>query len=659
MRKAILLLGLAILVMPVSASNAHDIILETSDGEIWSNCETPSCNIEIWNEDGSTMATQGNNIRAKIEPGEFILRTHDAAATEYILSSDNNIITKCEEQCLDENLVPNNPSIFSGVLNTSREIGFSALIGDIVGLRVDASSADIKMELRNSSSTLLETETQTNTSKFSTQNWQWIEIDKSENYSVRLSTQTPEMMYRVQVIQMTPMQPILLNQSQTIIGYGSGRIDIPMIQSEHAAIEVYSTNGAIKQHTGGEWSIIDNMSQGEHSVWSLGDGMVLGLFPEGPQPWRIDITLSLHGDADLDHDAPGEVPWNLNTNLDSWPNLSLDGKIYNAELTLPILDSSDVFLFTTEGWPESIHLVQVTLEGNIEDLAIEMWDMEQSRWEVLRHESATISDEKIQLTIQVGLGTHPIRVYHTDENITLNQGWGDQAAIYSYSIQAKTSLVDEGEEPWFPPDETAQKWGSRVRWFLGGILLIPFLWFLVSYVKDSRRADDLRAAKSRLEWLSKRLDTSEIEKVKKDLRDDLRAISRLAWEESIQTWGKPAVKHQTSGIQLAMWLIDQRLSEGGGRPVLIGINVLESNWEIAGIRFESPIGGSWRVDHVWPRLLYREHEIFLDTLAAGTTTYIQAELRGNGGSIDLHLSGMIDGQAIAAKPSKTLLLEEE
>lgn len=657
MRKALLLLGLLVFAMPVAASNAHDLFLVTTDGEIWTNCDTESCNVSILVND--SQVAQGTNLRTSITPGNFTLRGSHLYATDYILSSDNSEVTRCEDDCIGENLLPKQPSEFSGVLYQSRSIAFESLAGDIIGIRIDASSADLKMELRNSTNTILTAETQTNTSSSTQQDWQWIAMEESLSLSIRLTSQTPDMMYRVQVTQMTPMQPLALDDSQIIIGYGTARIDVPMVQSEHAAIEVYSTNGAIKQHTGGEWSHVENMTQGEHSVWSMGEGMVLGLFPDGPQPWRIDVTLSLHADGDLSHDAPGMVPLNPTTDLSSWPNLSLEGEVYNAELTLPILDDSDVFLFTTEGWPESIHLVQITLEGDIENLALEMWDMEQSRWEALDHETATISDGKIRLTIQVGLGIHPLRVYHIDDNITQNQEWGANAPLISYTIYAKTSLVDEGEEPWFPPDETAMSWGTRVRWFLGGLLLIPVAWFLVSFVRESRRADDLRSFERRLEWLSKRLETTDIGQVKRDLKDDLKAVSRLTWEESIHTWGEPTVQHQTSGIQLAMWKLDERLSEGGGLPLLVGVNVLENNWEIAALRFEAPSGGSWRVDHVWPRLLYREHEVFLDLLASGTSTYIQVELRGDANSIDIHLSGMMNGEAIAAKPSRTLRLEEE
>jgi len=657
MRKALLLLGILVLATPVAASNAHDLFLETSDGEIWTNCVGDACNVSILVND--SIVAQGNNIRTSIAPGEFTLRAYNQMSTQYILSSDTAEVLRCESDCIGENLQPKNATTFSGLLNQTQNIAFQALTGDIIGIRIDASSADLKMELRNSTNTMLEVETQTNTSSYSHQEWAWIEIESSLNLSIRLTTQTPDMLYRVQVALMSPMQPTILDDSQIIIGYGNARIDIPMVQSEHAAIEVYSTNGTIKQHTGGEWSLLENMSEGEHSVWSMGDGMVLGLFPQGPQPWRLDVTLSLHSDADLTHDAPGMVPLNPNADLSNWPNISLDGEVYNAELTLPILDSSDVFLFTTQGWPESIHLVQVTLEGNVENLALEMWDMEQSNWEAIDHRDATISEGKVRLTIQVGLGVHPIRVYHVDDNITSDKEWGANAPIISYTIYAETTLVDEGEEPWFPPDETAQTWGTRVRWILGGLLLIPVLWFVVSFVRESRRADDLRSFKRRLDWLSNRLETTEVAQVKKDLKDDLKAVSRLSWDESIQTWGEPAILHQTSGIQIAMWSLDKRLSEGGGRPLLVGINVLEKNWEIAAIKFEAPTGSSWRIDHVWPRLLYREHEIFLDLLAAGTTTYIQVELRGDADSIDIHLSGMMDGQAIAAKPSRTLVLEEE
>ena len=52
-------------------------------------------------------------------------------------------------------------------------------------------------------------------------------------------------------------------------------------------------------------------------------------------------------------------------------------------------------------------------------------------------------------------------------------------------------------------------------------------------------------------------------------------------------------------------------------------------------------------------------EIFLDTLAAGTTRFIQIELEGTAAGLDLHLSGLVDGQPLAAIPARALLLDDE
>jgi hypothetical protein len=99
--------------------------------------------------------------------------------------------------------------------------------------------------------------------------------------------------------------------------------------------------------------------------------------------------------------------------------------------------------------------------------------------------------------------------------------------------------------------------------------------------------------------------------------------------------------------------------KGNTWPLLIGVNPQENTWEVAAIRFESPQGESWKVHNVDPRLLFRDHEIFLDTLQKGARFFIQIELSGSGNALDIHLSGMVYGVPFAAKPTSTLYRNEE
>ena len=55
-----------------------------------------------------------------------------------------------------------------------------------------------------------------------------------------------------------------------------------------------------------------------------------------------------------------------------------------------------------------------------------------------------------------------------------------------------------------------------------------------------------------------------------DLSKALRSVSTLDWEEALAVWGEPQVRHFTTGIDMAVWSLDSRISDSGAWPILIG-----------------------------------------------------------------------------------------
>ena len=133
----------------------------------------------------------------------------------------------------------------------------------------------------------------------------------------------------------------------------------------------------------------------------------------------------------------------------------------------------------------------------------------------------------------------------------------------------------------------------------------------------------------------------------------MRSVSTLDWEEALEVWGQEEIRHFTTGIDLAVWKLDSRLSDDGSWPLLIGLRPQEREWSVAALKFESPEGDSWTVSRVEPKLLKRGHEIFLDTIHDNTRVFIRVDLNGNAESVDIHLSGMVNGEPMAAKPTLT------
>ena len=170
--------------------------------------------------------------------------------------------------------------------------------------------------------------------------------------------------------------------------------------------------------------------------------------------------------------------------------------------------------------------------------------------------------------------------------------------------------------------------------------------------RNKKFAVEFARKKNRLQWLSLKLDKGEYSP--SDLSRALRSVSSLEWEEAIEVWGVPETRHYTNGIDMAVWTLDERITESDSWPILIGITPQEFEWSVAALKFEANEGTDWVVSSVEPKLLYRSNEVFLDTIYTNARVFIRVDLTGNAKSLDVYLSGMVNGEPIAAKPANTI-----
>ena len=73
------------------------------------------------------------------------------------------------------------------------------------------------------------------------------------------------------------------------------------------------------------------------------------------------------------------------------------------------------------------------------------------------------------------------------------------------------------------------------------------------------------------------------------------------------------------------------------------MNTESETWDIAAFRFDAPYGQALSVEHVEPRLLYQGEEVFVDTIAKGTTIFLTVDLAGEATQVDVELNGHVDG----------------
>ena len=434
------------------------------------------------------------------------------------------------------------------------------------------------------------------------------------------------------------------------------------------AIEVHSPLGEanirVDQLLNGSWVIgtMHSMEQGESRTIYPYPGNIGGrIVVEQTPVFALQIRAITFSDNNAWMEAPSYRPADLESDNSSWPtvNLTTNGV---GELTLAIHDTVDTYRFVVDGWEDSIHLVQFTITGNITGLEAQIWDIDQYTSEVLDTSVSSSSLESLKVSLKVGRGTHYLQIRHANATDVTNHNWGDDAESLMYTISPSYLLVDEGDEPWFPPSEDAVFWGGVARWVLGTSFLIPVL-YLVIYLQRSRAyANEIFSKKARLDWYRRRLDSGEVNITtsQKDLVRALHAVAQLPWDDGVETWGQPVLSHRTESLDLAVWRVDQRMAKTEHAwPIVVGVHVIEGEWDLAAVRFDAPGGQAYSIQHVEPRFLFQGEEVFLDTLKQGNRMFLLVELEGNAPSVDIELNGRMNTIPFAARIPVTLVREEE
>ncbi|MBL6743340.1 MAG: hypothetical protein ISP83_03070 [Candidatus Poseidonia sp.] len=369
------------------------------------------------------------------------------------------------------------------------------------------------------------------------------------------------------------------------------------------------------------------------------------------------VDFNMHDFSDSDGlEAPSVLPTSSEENNASWPLLNLTSSL-EAEFTLGVHDTVDTYRMEVDGWMDSIHFLQFTVEGNISDLELQVWDIDQTTGEVLNTDITRPAADQLKLGLQVGRGTQYLQLRFQNSSEVTPHLWGEDVPSHTYRITSTYALVDEGEEPWFPPSEDAVFWGGFARWFLGTLFLIPVLYLAIDIKRAKKFGREIIEKKERLAWYSARLDSGDLDvkSSQKDLARALHAVAQMEWEDGMDAWGEPALHHRTEHLALAVWRVDQRIAKvDRSWPLVIGIHVIEDDWELAALRFDAPDGAAYEVVSVEPRFLHQGEEIFLDALSEGHRTFLMVELKGNAPSVDIELNGRVNNQPFAARIPETL-----
>ena len=666
-RRVLWLVALLILI-PI-ASSGHSETRMTVDGIAWFDCEDSWASIT--DSQGNEVAN-GSEFTASLDAENYTFYTENNSRCQSVIPVTNDLpnlrpaptenfdvinLATCEQPYLVSNC---QATYVSGDLIDDDSDVFAIEVDEnqILILELLAASAAIDIDLHFQNSTdeyaLDDSVSLPLNTSIDTIYQMAVPIEESGRVIVTVHSPSPSSIWALNVEKYSTEATINASDLENLVGIGPTSFAVSSGGDESLLVtDSMSIDGTVMDfkyryvYTSTSISEWNNASAGDR-IGGIADIEYIEFKWDCSCEWMASMERHTHYDANWEMDAPGFKPLTATSNNSTYPLIKMDGSSNDGELTLHMGDYQDILRVETNGWNESVHLIDVIVEGDIYDIQVTIWNVDQESWDILDEATATYSMDKISLSLDVGLGTHFIRIQHVNGSDSLNSN----VDSVEWTIRVSTAVLDEGDEPWFPASNAVKEAADVFYWLIGLILILPFIIFYINIRKTRAFAEEFARKKNRLQWLSTKLDDGSFSP--SDLSRALRSVSTLDWEEALEVWGQEEIRHFTTGIDLAVWTLDKRLSEDGAWPLLIGLRPQDCEWSVAALKFESPEGESWSISEVEPKLLKRAHELFLDTIHDNTRVFIRVDLQGNAESVDIHLSGMVNGEPMAAKPANTI-----
>ena len=78
--------------------------------------------------------------------------------------------------------------------------------------------------------------------------------------------------------------------------------------------------------------------------------------------------------------------------------------------------------------------------------------------------------------------------------------------------------------------------------------------------------------------------------------------------------GKTGCRLLNRNVQLCVWNLGKDIAKTENAVALmLGVHILEEDWEVAGIRFDAPQDSAFSVQRVSPKAMHHGEEVFLDS----------------------------------------------
>ena len=349
--------------------------------------------------------------------------------------------------------------------------------------------------------------------------------------------------------------------------------------------------------------------------------------------WEIEVTSPKSGDGVLLGDAP-DLLWLESGPSEFWSLISPSNTPYSG--SLGIEDRIDIHPFEITDSNGSRVMIRSDIESPV---TYQIQTLSQDSWQILNYTNGTV--------ISVPPGIHAIRVEGLSPIV------GDVEYEF-YMVYLGEDIPDEGEY------RDLSHLFTNFYVLIGGLMLLPLavvLWWnrsLFLEKKNTRTGFEIHGIK-KLELLRERL-SLDGENLEEDTEGIVKALSMLgdsSWDDALYELGKPSLRHMTEQIEICSWVIPE------SSFLILGIRTFQEKWELTALSVSSPEGSTASITKVSPDHMFEDNEIFLDALNPETKRFLSLEISGSPSLLELEVSGLVDGEPLAAVPREALSFDGE
>ena len=349
--------------------------------------------------------------------------------------------------------------------------------------------------------------------------------------------------------------------------------------------------------------------------------------------WEIEVASPVSGDGVLLGDAP-DLLWLESGPSEFWGLISPSNTPYSGSLGNE--DRIDIHPFEITDSNGSRVMIRSDIESPV---TYQIQALSQDSWQILNYTNGTV--------ISVPPGIHAIRVEGLSPIV------GDVEYEF-YMVYLGEDIPDEGEY------RDLSHLFTNFYVLIGGLMLLPLavvLWWnrsLFLEKKNTRTGFEIHGIK-KLELLRERL-SLEGENLEGDTEGIVKALSMLgdsSWDEALYDLGKPSLRHMTEQIEICSWVIPE------SSFLILGIRTFQEKWELTALSVSSPEGSTASITKVSPDHMFEDNEVFLDTLSPETKRFLSLEISGSPSLLELEVSGLVDGEPLAAVPREALSFDGE